>query len=209
MAVNVWTRSPTGIDGDPMIKEMKGRIETLEASLVRVSQDAFNGYQGAAAAVGGLQSQVATVTQTANDTAAVVARLDALSTLVSASSVVPSTGITGFSAVSRPTAILSTPTGRLEIQFGGSMNGGDGYFVFSVVNTATPATVYVNRATMQTDPTQRIAVSGGASFAPSGYRTAVVNGLPINTNVTVTLEYYAVTTFTYFFGGNLLVRPAP
>lgn len=209
MAVDRWPVSPMGNDGDPLIREMMTRIQNLRGDLGRIAQDASNGYGGAASSINGLQGQVNTIQTTVDATAAIVARLDALSVLASDTDSNGVTGFTGFSASGfRPAVTIATPTGKLEVQFGGSLNSGEGFFVYSIVEVSS-GTVYVNRATLQTDPTQRIAISGGASFAPSGYRTAIVSGLPVGSDLLVTLEYYASSTFTYFFGGSILARPSP
>jgi hypothetical protein len=51
-------------------------------------------------------------------------------------------------------------------------------------------------------------VSGAASFAPSGWKTTVVD-VPSGVPLTVSLELNANSTSTYFFGGSFLVRRLP
>lgn len=115
---------------------------------------------------------------------------------------------TGFSTSgSRPSSNVSSPTGRIEVTFGGSLNSGQGYFLLTVVRNDTGA-VIVDRAAMLQNPAQRIAIAGGASFAPSGYRSQIFN-VPTNVSCLVRLEYYGDSTDTYFFGGSLLVKVSP
>jgi len=115
------------------------------------------------------------------------------------------TGFTGFYTGVVPVTNVTSPTGRIEIGFGGSLNGGDGYFCYSVTTGA--GAVIVNRATVQANPARRVAVTGGASFAPSGYKQVIVS-VPIATPLVVKLELFASTAFTYFFGGSILCRPS-
>lgn len=115
------------------------------------------------------------------------------------------TGFTGFYTGALPQVTVTSPTGRIEIGFGGALNSGSGYFCYSV--TTTTGSVVVNRATVQASPAQRVAVSGGASFAPTGYKTIIVSA-PKDTALVVKLEIFTDSTFTYFFGGSILARPS-
>lgn len=118
------------------------------------------------------------------------------------------TGLTGFTGfTTSPAAVaINSSTGRIEIGYGGSLNGGTGYFVYQV--TGATSGVVINRTTVQANPAQRVAVSGGASFAPSGFKSVIVS-VPPNENLTVSLEIYATDNFTYFFGGSIQARVAP
>lgn len=152
-----------------------------------------------------LSSQVSGLATTQAALSAQQATLQAASTSASDST---SSGGTvsnvGYYGGARPTVTIPVPTGRLEIQFGGSMNSGNAYFVFSA--TGESGAVYMTRDAMRDDVTKRLAISGGASFTPSTYATQVINVTP-GDNVTVTLQFYAVTAGAYFAGGSLLVRP--
>lgn len=101
---------------------------------------------------------------------------------------------------------ISTSTGRLEIEYGGAGNGGDMYFCYQVLNGST---VVVNRSTIQGNPARRVAVTGGASFAPSGARRQIATGLPRNVPLTVSLEIYTKSRFVTVFGGSIMARVAP
>lgn len=83
------------------------------------------------------------------------------------------TGFTGWYSGSPASVALVPVTDQLEIGFGGALNGGDGYFCYSVADNVTGA-VIINRATVLAAPAERVAVTGGASFAPSGWRSTVV-----------------------------------
>jgi hypothetical protein len=74
-------------------------------------------------------------------------------------------------------------------------------------NAQTGAAV-VSRAPVLVSPAERVAVSGGASFAPSGWKTTVVD-VPSGVPLTVSLELNANSASTYFFGGSILVRRLP
>lgn len=125
--------------------------------------------------------------------------------LVQYSEMAEAFNFTGFYNGSRPALKVTTPTGRLEIGYGGSLNGGDGYFLYSIVNADT-GIVYADRNVIFNSAPKRVAVTGGASFSPSGYKNVVVT-VPPNVPLTVTLELYANNSFVYFVGGSLLVRP--
>lgn len=119
-------------------------------------------------------------------------------------------GVTGFTgwyagAVPMPTVNVTSPTGRIEIGFGGSLNGGDAYFCYSVTTAA--GAVIVDRTAVQTNPAQRLGLSGGASFAASAYKQVIVT-VPPAVPLVVKLELYTSSMFTYFFGGSILCRPS-
>lgn len=141
--------------------------------------------------------QVTLASQQATLQAASTSRSDSTSSGGTVSSV-------GYYTGSRPSVTINVPTGRLEIQFGGSMNSGNAYFVFSA--TGSGGTVYVARDDMRDDVSRRLAISGGASFTPSTYATQIINVTP-GDNVTVTLQFYAATAGAYFAGGSILARP--
>lgn len=116
------------------------------------------------------------------------------------------TGFTGYYGAAALSVTVTSPTGRIEVQFGGSLNSGNGYFVFGITRNDTGATVLA-REDIRTNPARRIALSGGASFTPSAYKSAVAN-VPANVECTVQLFYYAEQSTVYFYGGSLLVRPS-
>lgn len=139
--------------------------------------------------------------------AATAAQLAAMQDASNASFSFGITGFSGWYPTSPASVIIDSITPRIEIGFGGALNGGDGYFCYSVVNSQT-GSVVVARASVLTNPAERVAVSGGASFAPSGWKTTVVD-VPSGVPLTVSLELNTGSTFTYFFGGSILVRRLP
>jgi hypothetical protein len=162
----------------------------------------------------GVSGLIASVTRLTSDTAAnfnrqqtQIATLNSLANTLSAEFTYGITGFTGWYSSSPASFFIESPTNRMEIGFGGSLNGGSGYFAYSV--TVVPAgTVVVDRATILANPAQRVAVSGGASFAPSGWKTVVID-VPAGTTLQVSLELNTDSEFTYFFGGSILARPLP
>lgn len=103
---------------------------------------------------------------------------------------------------------LSSPSGRIEITFGGSANNGGTVFAYQVVG-ATSGTV-ISRGSILTDLSKRVAVTGGATFYPSGFST-VIEQVPVNEALTISLHAYADNAFpdVYISGGRILVRVAP
>lgn len=129
--------------------------------------------------------------------------LIAMQTVVQSAVALSNTGSTGY--YTSPTSVaLTAPSGRIEIQYGGSLNGGGGYFVFQV-ERVDDGTVLIARDTIRTDPAKRVAVTGGVSFSPSGYRLEAVD-VPANVPVRVRLQIYAENTTTYFLGGSISAR---
>lgn len=154
-----------------------------------------------------LAAQQTSLTAAQADLTTVVAQLRSVADVVYATFNTGITGTAGWSASGfLPSVLIYTTTNRIEIGFGGALNNGDGYFCYSVIDNSTSATI-VDRATVQADPASRVAVTGGASFAPSGWRTALID-VPVGLLLLVRLELYAVQAATYFFGGAILARGA-
>lgn len=103
-----------------------------------------------------------------------------------------------------PTVQVSSPSGRIEIIFGGSGNGGGAIFCYQVTNAATGA-IIVNRTSILNSNAKRVEVMGGASYTPSGFGFQVVT-VPKNTPVSVSLQLYATDTFSTFAGGSIMAR---
>lgn len=116
------------------------------------------------------------------------------------------TGFTGYFGATMASVTLTSITGVIEIGFGGSLNGGDGYFVYSITDTTTGLPV-VDRATVLANPAQRVAVSGGASFTPSGWKTVFVT-VPAGDTLVVNLELNTASTGTFFYGGSIMAHTA-
>src|SRR5690606_13487402 len=75
---------------------------------------------------------------------------------------------------------------------------------------ASPSGTVVSRASVLANTARRVAVSGGASFAPSGFHTLIL-AVPAHTTLTVRLEINVTAGFAYVFGGSVMarVRPSP
>ncbi|QAB18797.1 hypothetical protein Leucomu_13545 [Leucobacter muris] len=114
----------------------------------------------------------------------------------------------GSWAAGMPAVQVTSPTGRIEITFGGSVNNGDGYFCYTI--TGQNAGVIVTRDSVRENPARRVGVSGGATFQPTGYKTVILQ-VPIGEPVTVRLEVLAVNAYPnlYVFGGSVSARVAP
>lgn len=114
------------------------------------------------------------------------------------------TGFTGFQA--SVSVSLTCQTGRLRLEYGGSLNGGEGFFVYRI--TGASSGLIVSETTVQANPARRVAVTGGASFTPSGNKTTVLN-VPSNEVLTVQLYLNTQQTNTTFVGGSILAQVAP
>lgn len=75
MASNVYPQSPNGLEGDPLVREMQRRIDTLITELDRTRQDANNAGSNAATNLIPIQNQVASLQQAQADLAAAQAGL--------------------------------------------------------------------------------------------------------------------------------------
>lgn len=212
--------------GDPANAPWSRWVQTQIAQLVRSAERRAAGEQNANKQLNSsiklLSRQLTSLTDITTDLAAQQLTLQAqqatlaaqqatLLAIATVQSAEFSTGITGFTgfyggATALPSVTITSPTGRLEVAYGGSLNSGDGYFCYSIVDSN--GTVVVNRSTIQASPARRVAVSGGASFAPSGWKTSVIT-VPVNVPLTVKLELNTGTTSTYFFGGSIVARVAP
>ena len=178
---------------------MQGDMVELRREAERSAQANLNANKQGQSSMGLLSQQV-------RDLTAQVATLNALASVSYAETTTGVSGFTGFYSGSVPTVTVTSPTGRLEVGFGGSLNGGNGYFCYSITG-ATSGSV-VSRATVQANPARRVAVSGGAGFAPSGYKT-VIETVPKDEELTVKVEFYAEDNYVYFFGGSIMARVAP
>ena len=167
-------------------KRLSGRLDSLEGPS---GTQIFN-------AVPKLQEQVATLQ-------AMVATLQAMQRREYAEWVSWVTGSTGWYP-SPCSVLITSSTGRIEVGYGGSLNGGNGYFCYSVVRVSD-GSVIVDRNVIQGSPAQRVAVTGGSSFTPSGWRTAPVD-VPVDVQVRVALEIYGGSTATNFAGGAVSAR---
>lgn len=145
--------------------------------------------------------------QRIGEISSIVDTLTAISKVQYAESTDLATNFSGFFNGTRPTVNVTSPTGRVEINFGGSLNGGSGYFCYSIFNNKTNSTV-VSRDSVQANPAQRVAVTGGASFSPSGYKSTVLT-VPNDAPLTIRLEMFASDAFVAFLGGSILARVAP
>lgn len=213
----------------PNIKAMQTRIGSLEDELRRYKQAQGNGANASTSTLALLSKKVQELqilakdlstttsglsTTTSNLTKA-TADLKVVTDLLASFAEVAydewslNTGYTlgavGWAA-SRVSVNITSPTGRLEIGYGGSVNSGNATFVYNVVS-ADSGTVY-GRDTVRANYARRVAVSGGASFIASGASTVVVN-VPKGERLTVTNQMYSESATTYFFGAKIQARVAP
>ena len=179
----------------PAMGDIRANVAALAAQDIVVA--------GLIADLAATQDDLATAQGTLADQ---VALLAAVADVQYAETTTGHDGFTGFYTGALPTVELSSPSGRIEVAYGGSLNGGEGYFCFSVTGATSGA--IVTAAAVQANPARRVAVTGGASFAPSGHRSMVVT-VPADEVMTVTLAYYAADTYVYFFGGSILARVTP
>lgn len=181
-------------------------LATAQATLATTVSTLATTVSGLATAQATLTAQQATLDAQQATLAAQVDLLTAIADVQYAETTTGRDGFTGFYTGALPTVELSSPSGRIEVAYGGSLNGGEGYFCFSVTGATSGA--IVTAAAVQANPARRVAVTGGASFAPSGHRSMVVT-VPADEVMTVTLAYYAADTYVYFFGGSILARVTP
>lgn len=183
----------------PWGRSVNQRLSDLENAAERKQQDDVNTNKQQNSTAQVLAGQIASISSVVNTLQAIAnVQYGELGELGNFS---------GFYNGSRPRLTFTVPTGRVEIGYGGSLSGGSGYFCYSIVNADSGA-VYISRDSVQQNGAQRVAVTGGASFAPSGYKTTVIS-VPAGARITVTLELFAQDTFVYFFGSSLLARVAP
>lgn len=181
-----------GPDAAPWGREIQTRLQNQEQEIARLRQDVENSLR----AINGSLSNIGGVVNVLNATAAI--QYQEFNTSIS--------GFSGWYSGPLPSVTVSSPTGRLEIGYGGALDGGDGYFCYSVVG-AISGTI-VSRDTILNTPAQRVAVTGGASFAPSGWHTGIIS-VPANETLTVTLQINSSSTFVTVFGGSIYARTSP
>lgn len=190
----------------PWGRSVNARLDTLETAADRVAQENINVNKQQNSTSTALASQIKTLADTVASLQSITAKLQSVAILNYMEFTTGLTDFTGWYPGTAASVKVTSVTGRLELNYGGSLNGGSGYFVASITNATTGAVV-LSRDTGLNNPAQRVAVSGGASFAPSGYKTLITN-VPIDTPLTVKLELNAQDSFTYFMGGSILVRDA-
>lgn len=217
----VYPQPNLGPNSAPWGRAVDKRLTEMETLLQRKSLDDVNTNKQQNSTINALNRQLSAIANsvaTANSAATQAGlaagqantAVDRLNGIAQSWYAESTTGVTttGFSTSgTRPSVIANSPTGRIEVTFGGSANNGNCYFVLTVVRNSDSASI-VNRDTMRQNPAQRIAISGGASFAPSGYRSQIIT-VPANTDILVRLEYYGETSNAFFFGGSLLVKVSP
>lgn len=126
-----------------------------------------------------------------------------IATSIESSSLAPQAWMTN-----PPTVTISSPTGRVEISFGG--RGLEGRFVFGYEIRAG-GTVIRSRDSVVNDSSEAVMTVGGINFASTGFNT-VVREVPINTPLTISLQVLSgEMTYgpIYFLGGRIMARVAP
>jgi len=119
------------------------------------------------------------------------------------------TGFGGYYTGAVPTIKITTPTGRIRLGFGGAANGGDTRFLYSI--TGATSGVIVGRDSILTNFARIVAVSGGASYTPSGYLQTVLT-VPANEELTIRLELWVNppdAAYIAFAGGSISAQVAP
>jgi hypothetical protein len=160
--------------------------------LERLDNDSLNGNKYLNAQVNQLNSQVEQLNTTTDTLLALqTAAYSEFTTGIAASGV-------GF-MVSPTSVSLTSSTGRVEIGFGGALNSGQGYFCYQIIANGS---TYISRVTTQANIAQRVAITGGASFTPSGFNTVVV-AVPVNQTLVISLEMYSGLAGTFFAGGGI------
>lgn len=192
----------------PWGRAIQNRLEALEDSFRRSSQSQGNAGRASTSAMATVSGQVKTLQQTTSTLKGVTDTLTAMQEVdyaewQNANGV--TTGAVGW--MSTPASVqVSSPTGRLEVEFGGSLNSGNGYFVYNIVGPRSGTVV--SRETVRNNPAQRVGCMGGASFVGSGSKSVVVS-VPKNEVLTVSVEVFSANTTTYLFGASIRARVTP
>lgn len=111
-------------------------------------------------------------------------------------------GWSGFADLPRVSVV--SPTGRIEVNFGGSIRNGSGRICYSVTRDED-GVVLAERDVMRLDFARCIALTGGASFPASGYRVEIVSAG--TSSVTVKAEVYGEAAGVVLSGVTIAVRP--
>ena len=202
----VYPKMNLSPEATPWGKRIQSDVESVIGALNLADSNNLNGNKGQNATLNGLSAQIAAL-QLVTDQLTVNTNTLLGIAGVQYSEWTAGATATGTGFIFSPTSVvINSPTGRIEIAFGGSLNGGQGYFCYGVETSS--GTVIVDRATVQANPAQRVAVTGGASFSPSGYKSVIIN-VPANTNLVVSLELFSGLAGTYFLGGSIQARVAP
>lgn len=186
-------------------RAVEAAINALERGVSSLTNRGDNTSSSSSSSLAKIGSQISELRAIQDDMKATQDTLVAAGRVAQSESQPNATVIPGFYEGSgRPEVTITSPSGKIDVQFGGSLNSGNGVFVISVVGLNT-GTVYVNRDSMVNNYAQRLAMSGGANFTPSAYRSMVVN-VSSSEPVRVRLEVNAFTNGLYFVGGSVLAR---
>lgn len=199
----------------PWGKAIQRELEALKTDFKRYKDSQGNAGRAGSSTMATLSGQVASLTQTTQQLTSVTTSLSGVTTTLSAvanvqyAEWVSSTGSTlGTSGwlVAPASVRVTSPTGRLEVGFGGSLNSGNGTFAYQIVGDSSGT--IVNRTDVRNNMAQRASLSGGASFTPSIFNTVILS-VPKNEPLTVTAQLYSESATTYFYGARILARVAP
>lgn len=179
-------------------RAIESRVESVERNLNVAAQDSGN---DATTQGGIMRSQAATIKRL-SDTVAYLSSLASVqyaefSTLVG--------GVAGWTVV-QASVQISTPTGRIGINFGGTANGGPVTYCYSI--TGPVSGTIVTRDSVRSNYAQRVGVVGGVSYSPSAFRSAILQ-VPANELLTINLETYLQDAFTFALGGSIQVSVSP
>jgi hypothetical protein len=113
--------------------------------------------------------------------------------------VLPSTSwATGSTTL--PSVSITSPTGRIEVTFGGAIRNGSARICFSVSDGI------VNRDEIRDDFSRCLALTGGATFPASGHRSEVID--VGEGEVTVSIQVWAEMAGVVLSASRVSVRPA-
>lgn len=102
-----------------------------------------------------------------------------------------------------PKGFITSPTGRIEINFGGAIRNGSARICFTVTRAGSPV---VDREAVRIDFARCLAITGGATFPASAHRVEIVD---VGTEeVYVQIEAYGEAAGVVLSGASLSVRPS-
>lgn len=176
------------------------QLDSINTLLGRSEQDQTNNNKQQNSSINALNQQLAVIQQ----------QQDLLASYQTVKYAGTDTMVNGFSGWYNggvPIVSLSSPTGRIEVGYGGSLNGGGGYFCYQVTQAST-GSVIVSRDSVLSSASRRVAVIGGASFSPSGYRTEIIS-VPANVLINVSVQFNVQDTFVNILGGSIQAKVSP
>lgn len=198
--VDVWPKHSLA-ESDPWARKVESGVKSNTSDLASLRKWSEAQNQGTAASLDALRQQIAGL-QEANQYL--------ISLQSAAYAEFPgfiSAPAGWYDGGGKASVVIQSPTGRLDIGFGGATSGGDSWFAYSVIGANT-STVYVSRDSFLGNAARYVAVTGGAGFAPSGFKTAI-QSVPTTEPLIVTLEVNVADAFVTVAGGSIYARVSP